>query len=243
VRNVILDLCGGTGAWSRPWKEAGYEVDVITLPRFDVGGVEFDDYGMSFIWQDVHYHERDTVIFSELCGILAAPPCTEFSVAKGARPYDLAKGMEAVEACMRIIWKAQKRTKLDFWALENPRGRLRLFLGKPAYTFEQWQFGETKVKATDIWGSFRPPRPTVKARPEGITAVHSKGRENSRDWGNPKPPPEYAAYISQLKGYDRRRAETRAITPAGFAQAFFKANSAAAARHGMGAIGQSEKEA
>lgn len=30
---IILDLCGGTGAWSRPYKEAGYDVRLITLPE------------------------------------------------------------------------------------------------------------------------------------------------------------------------------------------------------------------
>ena len=33
---IILDLCGGTGAWSEPYREAGYDVRVITLPDFDV---------------------------------------------------------------------------------------------------------------------------------------------------------------------------------------------------------------
>ena len=33
---VILDLCGGTGAWSRPYADAGYDVRVITLPEYDV---------------------------------------------------------------------------------------------------------------------------------------------------------------------------------------------------------------
>ena len=34
---IILDLCGGTGAWSRPWKLNGYDVRVITLPEHMVG--------------------------------------------------------------------------------------------------------------------------------------------------------------------------------------------------------------
>lgn len=29
---IILDLCGGTGSWSKPYKDAGYDVRVITLP-------------------------------------------------------------------------------------------------------------------------------------------------------------------------------------------------------------------
>ena len=26
---VILDLCGGTGSWSRPYRDAGYDVRIV----------------------------------------------------------------------------------------------------------------------------------------------------------------------------------------------------------------------
>jgi hypothetical protein len=35
-RRIILDLCGGTGSWSKPYQEAGYDVRIITLPDYDV---------------------------------------------------------------------------------------------------------------------------------------------------------------------------------------------------------------
>ena len=35
-RKIILDLCGGTGAWSAPYRENGYDVRVITLPEYDL---------------------------------------------------------------------------------------------------------------------------------------------------------------------------------------------------------------
>ena len=33
---IILDLCGGTGSWSAPYKANGYDVRVITLPEYDL---------------------------------------------------------------------------------------------------------------------------------------------------------------------------------------------------------------
>lgn len=33
---VVLDLCGGSGSWSRPFQQAGYDVRLITLPDYDV---------------------------------------------------------------------------------------------------------------------------------------------------------------------------------------------------------------
>lgn len=214
---IILDLCGGTGAWSRPYKDAGYDVELITLPAYDVTKVEFGNYAMSFIRQDVSWADTKTVIYEDIYGILAAPPCTEFSLAKGGWPRDFASGMEVVASCLRIIWECRQRNKLAFWALENPVGFLRQFLGRPHYTFEQWQFGDAAIKPTDIWGYFNEPTPTVKAKPSGLTKRYANGKTRVKNWNNAKCPPEY-------QGLRLNRAAIRAITPAGFAQAFYRAN-------------------
>ncbi len=216
---VILDLCGGTGAWSKPYKDAGYDVKLITLPQFDVTKVRFDDYSMEFIRQDVPYVDTLIVFYEEVYGILSAPPCTEFSLAKNGspKPRNLEAGMEIVNACLKIIWACQLKGKLKFWALENPVGLLRKFLGRPRFTFKQWEFGDPGVKPTDIWGFFNEPRKTVKQMPEGITKRYKSGKVNSFAWAAPKPPD----WINASK---LTRADLRAITPAKFAEAFFKAN-------------------
>lgn len=56
---IILDLCGGSGSWSRPYALNGYKVINVTLPEYNV----------------LNYKPPANVY-----GILAAPPCTEFSV-------------------------------------------------------------------------------------------------------------------------------------------------------------------
>lgn len=33
---IILDLCGGTGSWSKSYRDAGYDVRVVTLPEHNV---------------------------------------------------------------------------------------------------------------------------------------------------------------------------------------------------------------
>jgi hypothetical protein len=111
--------------------------------------------------------------------------------------------MKTIYACLNIIWTIQKREKLSFWALENPVGLLRRFLGNPPYTFEQWWFGNDRVKPTDLWGRFEIPRRSVFEEP--VFLQHAKHNKNA-DW------------------YSNSSAAQRAITPAGFAQAFFKAN-------------------
>lgn len=194
---IILDLCGGTGAWSRPYAEAGYDVRNITLPDYDV----------------LTYEPPANVY-----GILAAPPCTEFSLAKGNRPRDLKKGMMIVAACLRIIWTAQYANKLQFWSLENPVGLLRRFLGKPRYTFEQWQFGTLTIKKTDLFGCFNTPKPTVIDRPDKEKVIkYPNGKSNARCWPKPECQTEY-------KHLKLNRQALRAITPPGLAGAFFEAN-------------------
>ncbi len=130
---VILDLCGGTGAWSKPYKDAGYDVRVITLPDHDV----------------FTYEPPESVY-----GILAAPTCTQFSLARttGKTPRDLRGGMALVKRCLEIIWEARCKGTLKFWALENPMGYLRQFLGRPPLTFQPCDYGDPHTKRTDVSG-------------------------------------------------------------------------------------------
>lgn len=193
---IILDLCGGTGSWSRPYREAGYDIRLVTLPE-----------------NDVLTYEPPTGVY----GILAAPPCTEFSIAKGNRPRDFQSGVAVMAACLEIIWKCRSDGTLKFWALENPKGFMRQFLGKPAMTFEQWQFGDDGIKPTDLWGYFKEPKRSVSERPGFLSLKYKDGHSHGRLMAKPKCPPEYASM-----GLDR--AAIRAITPRGFADAFFRAN-------------------
>ena len=217
MSKIILDLCGGTGSWSRPYREAGYDVEVITLPKYDVTKVEFGCHSMAFIRQDIYYRDSITILYEDVHGILAAPPCTEFSLAKGGRPRDFESGVEVMSACLQVIWQCRIHGKPKFWALENPVGFMRQFLGRPHFTFEHWQFGDMQIKPTDIWGYFKSPKFTVKDRPELLSVMYKNGRSNGRGWAAPECPPEY-------KELNLDRAAVRAITPAGFARAFFKAN-------------------
>ena len=196
MAKIILDLCGGTGSWSKPYVEAGYDVRLITLPEYDV----------------LNYDPPDNVY-----GILAAPPCEQFSFARtnAKTPRDLIKGMVVVRACLDIIWKVQecqqdtgsKQTSLTFWALENPyHGLLKRFLGNPPFIFNPYDFGDPYKKKTGLWGYYNEP---VK---HPVTPVDTKfDMLKSKDIH-----PEYFGILD--------RKTRRAITPPGFANAFFKAN-------------------
>jgi site-specific DNA-cytosine methylase len=142
-------------------------------------------------------------------GILAAPPCTEFSFAKhyhgkGNYSHDFLAGLSVVDACLRII----QVCKPVWWAMENPKGYLRRWLGEPIMTFDPWQFGDPYQKKTDLWGEFAAPKIQEVEKP-GFVKKFSLLR-------SAEIVPEQFGLLS--------RTERRAMTPPGFAQAFFEAN-------------------
>lgn len=194
---IILDLCGGTGAWSQPYKDAGYDVRVITLPD-----------------QDIRTYQPPEMVY----GILAAPPCTMFSRARttAKTPRDFRGATEIVGACLRIIWESQYENRFDlkFWAMENPAGHLKRFMGAPAFKFHPYDFGDRHSKETWIWGMFNEP----KKKPIHLNELELlQSRNNTRPL--PQIPSEYKR-DEHMKPVQIRRS----ITPQGFAQAFFKAN-------------------
>jgi len=206
TKKIILDLCGGTGSWSRPYSENKYEVIVVTLPKYDVTKWKHKDY----LWL------RKIIHSGKVYGVLAAPPCTEFSFArtKAKIPRNLPSGLRIVNSCQEIIHEcqyminkdAQKKPPLKFWALENPNGMLKWFLGKPAFQFNPYDFGDNYKKNTHLWGCFNEP----KKNPIECT-MPKFDRMMSKDIH-----PEMFGKLT--------RQERRAITPAGFAKAFYEAN-------------------
>jgi hypothetical protein len=177
----ILDLCGGTGSWSQPYADAGYDV-VIVDPAQDTGDVRL----LSAKQGRIH-------------GILAAPPCTVFA-SSGARWWHgkgqaaVMEGLSVVDACLRVVAIQQP----VWWALENPVGRLRTYLGDPLLSFDPSDYGDPYTKRTLLWGRFRVPLRRPVQATEG-SKMHRLGPS-------------------------ARRAALRSVTPPGFARAFFEVN-------------------
>lgn len=225
---IILDLCGGTGSWSKPYKEAGFKVINITLPEFDIREHFFMETKIGF------KKSKGGILnipIKDIYGILCAPPCTQFSFAKTTgKPRDLIEAMQIVQACLRIVWGCQfklksdyaKETQLKFWALENPNGLLKRFLGRPVMEFNPFDFGDQYQKKTHLWGWFNIPK-------KNIVKLTKKQKELHKT--NSQPLPKFVKFdrlktkeiASEFYGKLTRQ-ERRAITPQGFAKAFFKAN-------------------
>lgn len=195
MNKIILDLCGGTGAWSKPYRDNGYDVRVVTLPEWDArlypsrpsisarSPIEFTDISL---------HEQ-------VYGILAAPVCTVFSGSGAVHKRtdtQILEGLSLVDACLRIIHVLKPK----FWAMENPVGKLRKWIGEPIMSFNPCDYGNPYTKRTLLWGNFN--------KPLKNPVIPTEGSKLNRLYG----------------GKSERTKMMRSITPQGFALAFYKAN-------------------
>lgn len=130
---TILHLCADIGSDSKPYRDAGYNV-ICVGEKTDVRT----------------YAPPDNVY-----GVIANPPCTEFSTARStgkSRGGEI--GMVLVKECQRIIEESNPK----FWVIENPaKGDLKKFLGPPRYEYEPWWYGSPWTKRTALWGQFNIP--------------------------------------------------------------------------------------
>lgn len=179
---VIYSLCDYSGEWAKAYKEAGYIVHLIDLK-----------FG-----HDVRLLLRPE---SPVYGVLAAPPCTVFAGSgakwRALRPTsEVLEGLSIVDACLRFIYACNP----VFWALENPVGWLKDYLGEPVMYFDPCDYGDPYTKRTCLWGKFNIPRKTLVKPSEGSKMHLAYG------------------------GRSERTKTLRSITPPGFARAFFEAN-------------------
>ncbi len=146
----ILDLFAGTGSATKAFEDAGHVVIKV----------EFDDY--------FEAHERDVlqmtaeyliIKYGKFDFVWASPPCTTFSVAsighhwKDGTPSQ--KALEAIELVKHTILLIEAiKPKLGY-LIENPRGLLRkqsFMLPLPRRTVTYCQYGDNRMKPTDLWG-------------------------------------------------------------------------------------------
>lgn len=155
-KRIILDLCGGSGNWSHPYVEAGYDVRLIDLPT-DVRLLHLPDFD---VW-----------------GILAAPPCTHLSNA-GASTWKrkgediLRDALSVVDACLRLVLLCKPK----WWALENPVGRLVHYIGRPKMIYQPYEYGDAWTKKSCLWGDFNTEIPKLVVEPKMRVMGASKSK-------------------------------------------------------------------
>lgn len=194
--DTVLSLFDFTGNWSAPFRQVA---DVVQIDL---------KHGQNLMAWDYQNSGLENVV-----GILAAVPCTDFSIA-GAQ-YWAAKDADgrtaaSVALCRRTL-EIVEFFNPKFWVIENPVGRIEKCVpelcGKCLLEFHPHEFGDGYTKKTRLWGHFNPMLVRKHVKPISQKMTEKGG---CRD------------YSIELF-YGKKGKAIRDITPPGFAKAFFEA--------------------
>jgi len=183
----VLELFAGSRSIGKQAEKLG-----MNVYSSDINDFEGIDYVVNILEFDI------TKVPFKPDIIWASPPCTSFSVAsighhwtggKGAyipKTDGARLGLELVKKTIEIIQYFQP----TFWFMENPRGILRklpVVKELPRKTVTYCQYGDERMKPTDIWTNsiLWEPRPMCKngdpchvAAPRG-SRTGTQGRSNA----------------------------------------------------------------
>lgn len=207
----VLELFAGTRSISKAFEKRGH----------DTFSVEWNkDFENITLYEDVNNLTVEKII--ELCGgvpdvIWASPDCTTYSVAgiSHHRKKNLKTGnLDAVSDYAKFCDKTNKHVldlikdlKPKYYFIENPRGGLRkmdFMQGIPRYTITYCQYGDSRMKPTDIWTNY--PNPNFKPMCKNGDSCHEKaprgsktgtqGLKNSKE--RSKIPEKFCEYIVKI---------------------------------------------
>ena len=153
MTKTILSLFDYTGNFSKPYRDAGYNVIQVDLRH----GQDIMDFDYKNI--------------GEVYGIIAQPPCTDYAIS-GARWFK-AKDKDGRTAKSQILVKRlheiieYHKPTLKFWVVENPMTRihkLNTWLGKVKLRFQPYDYAgysdhnDCYSKQTWLFGEFNIPK-------------------------------------------------------------------------------------
>lgn len=164
----VLELFAGTRSIGKAFEARGHEVFSV---EWDKGFDHIDLYA------DIGTLTAQDILdrFGRPDVIWASPDCTTFSVAaisyhrrRNAETGSLEPITEYARFCDKVdqhVLDLIRELRPSFWFIENPRGGMRKMAWMqdlPRYTVTYCQYGDTRMKPTDIWTNhpapnFKPP--------------------------------------------------------------------------------------
>ena len=154
----VLELFAGTRCISRAFEKRGHQTFSVEWNK---------DFQNIDLYEDVNNLTVDKVI--ELCGgvpdvVWASPDCTTYSVAAighHRKKNNMAKSLNPISDYAKFCDKTNvhviellKDINPKLFFIENPRGGLRkmsFMQDIPRYTVTYCQYGDNRMKPTDIW--------------------------------------------------------------------------------------------
>lgn len=156
----VLELFAGTRSIGKAFEERGHEVYSIEWDK-QHGNIDWYADMTQVNVQDIL--ER----FGTPDVIWASPPCEKFSVAAIGKHWiqgtnlpkteDTKKALDLLEHVVQLI----KELNPTYYFIENPRGKMRkmdCLQDCPRYTVTYCQYGDTRMKPTDIWTNHKNPK-------------------------------------------------------------------------------------
>ena len=160
-----LELFAGSRSFSKVAEDKGFTTFSSDWKAFE---------GIDLVCDILEFNPEDVPFVPDV--IWASPPCTFFSVASIGKHWnkdntpktkEAEYGVKVAKSTKRIIEHfLSKNPNLKFY-IENPRGKLRklsIYDDFIRHTVTYCQYGDTRMKPTDIWTNDRrwSPRPMCK---------------------------------------------------------------------------------
>jgi hypothetical protein len=160
----VLELFAGTRSIGKAFEKRGHEVFSVEWDK------DFKDIDL---YEDINNVTKDQILreFGQPDVIWASPDCTTYSIAGIAhhrRKNNETGGLDPISDYAVFCDKTNKHVldlikelKPKYFFIENPRGGLRkmdFMQGLDRYTVTYCQYGDTRMKPTDIWTNHPNPR-------------------------------------------------------------------------------------
>ena len=179
----VLELFAGTRSIGTAFEEKGHEVFSVEWDR------SFENIDL---YKDIYELSAKEILekFGKPDVIWASPDCSSYSIAaishhrKREESGNLAPVSEYAKFCDRVNQHTLNLIMTlspKYWFIENPRGGMRkmdFMHGLPRYTVTYCQYGDIRMKPTDIWTNH--PDPKFKPMCKNGDPCHEKAPRGSR---------------------------------------------------------------
>ena len=181
----ILELFAGTRSISKAFEKKGHQTYSVEWNK---------DFENITLYEDINNLTVNKII--QLCNgvpdiIWASPDCTTYSIAgishhriKNNETENLDPASDYARFCDKTnkhLLNLIKELKPKYYFIENPRGGLRkmdFMQGIPRYTITYCQYGDNRMKPTDIWTNY--PNPNFKPMCKNGDNCHQKAPRGSK---------------------------------------------------------------
>ena len=181
----VLELFAGTRSISKAFEKRGYQTYSVEWNK---------DFENITLYEDINNLTAEKII--ELCDgvpnvIWASPDCTTYSIAgisHHRKKNNETGNLDPISDYAKFCDKTNKHVldlirelKPKYYFIENPRGGLRKmdFMKElPRYTITYCQYGDTRMKPTDIWTNH--PNPKFKPACKNGDSCHEAAPRGSQ---------------------------------------------------------------